>query len=156
MIKMSSASLKQKLLALLPRHRELVKQLLHAQRILRGTLSQVYTRCGKTNCWCAQARKGHAHARLTWSQEGTLTTRKVPAQQIDQVIELTEGYRQFRSQRRKLSALEVKIQDLLDQYEKTLTAEARKPLRFLALTSKRSARNQDSHQTQADRRRSKI
>ena len=149
---MSSVSLKRKLLILLPRHRGLVKQLLGTRRILRGTLSQVFTRCGKTNCWCAQARRGHAHARLTWSEEGTLTTRKVPAQQLEQMNELTENYRQFRSQRRKLTALEVKIQDLLDQYQKTLIAEARKPLSFLALTSKMSARNQNRQQTQPDRK----
>jgi hypothetical protein len=149
---MSSTSIKQKLLTVLSDHSRLLKQLLRAPRILRGSFHEVYTRCGKSNCWCAKARKGHAHARLTWSEEGTFITRKVPAGATKQVVKLTENYRQFREQRRQLSALEVKIQDRLDQHEKALIKEVRKPLSFLAIPSGVPAKNKPALQTPQPRR----
>lgn len=138
---MSSTSLKQKLLVLLADHGRLFKQLLRPQSILRGSFHQVYTRCGKGNCWCAKARKAHPHARLTWSEEGTIVTRKVPAEESKRVIKLTENYRQFRQQRRQLTALELKTQDRLDRYEKALIHEVRQPLSFLAIPSRMSGKN---------------
>src|SRR5258708_20875225 len=111
---MSSTFFKQKLLALLSDHRRLLKQLLRPPRLLRGTFHKVYTRCGKPNCWCAKARKGHPHVRLSWSEGGTMITRKVAATERKLVAKLTGNYRQFCEQRRQLHALEVKIQDPLD------------------------------------------
>jgi Family of unknown function (DUF6788) len=136
----SASSLKQTLLNLLSDRQRLLKELLRHPRILRGSFHQVHTRCGKANCWCATARKGHAHARLTWSEAGTFTTRKVPASETEHVVELTDNYRQFRKQRRRVVALDIAIQNYLDQYETTLINEVRKPLSFLALRQRRSAK----------------
>ncbi len=144
---MSSLSLKKKLHTLLSSHTRLVKQLLHYPRLLRGSFHQVYTRCGKSTCWCAQARQGHAHARLTWSEEGTMITRKVPVGEKKTVVRLTAQYRQFREQRDQLSALEAQIRDHLDQYEKALIRETRKPLSFLAIRPKMSAKFKPALQT---------
>lgn len=125
---MSSTSTKKKVLRLLSDHRRLLKKVLRPQRLLRGSFHEVYTRCGKPNCWCAKARKGHAHARLTWSEEGTMVTRKVGVADRKTVVKLTGKYRQFIEQRRQLTALELQIQEHLDQYEKALIGETRKPL----------------------------
>ena len=149
---MSSASLRQKLLTLLADHASLLKELLRLQSILRGSFHQVSTRCGKSNCWCAKARHGHSHARLTWSQEGTFITRKVPAAEIKHVLKLTKNYRSFRRRRRQLAALESRIQDRLDQYEKTLIREVRKPLSFLALAPQMSAKTTTALQKRQSRR----
>ena len=149
---MSSTILKRKLLTLLSDHSRLLRGFLQQPRILRGSFHRVYTRCGKPNCWCAKARKGHPHARLTWSEEGTNVTRKVPAGESKRVIKLTENYRQFREQRGQLTALELKIQDRLDQYEKALIEEVRKPLSFLAIPPRLSARNKSALQTRQPRR----
>ena len=149
---MSSASSKQKLLVLLSAHGRVLKQLLGNQRILRGSFHQIYTRCGKTNCWCAKARKGHSHLRLSWSEEGTIITRKVPVGESKLVIKLTQNYRHFREQRRQLAALELKIQDRLDQYEKALVQQVRKPLSFLAIPPRMSGKNTPTLQTRQTRR----
>ena len=76
---MSSASLKKDLLTLLSDYQRLLRELLRGRPHLRGSFHQVYTRCGKPNCWCAKADKGHPHVRLTWSEAGNFVTRKVPA-----------------------------------------------------------------------------
>lgn len=136
---MSSASLKKELLNLLSDYHHLLGDLLRGRPHLRGSFHQVYTRCGKANCWCAKADQGHPHVRLTWSEAGNFVTRKVPAAQNDQVAQLTDNYRQFREQRRRLTELASKIEQCLDQYEKALTEEVRKPLAFLRSSAQLSA-----------------
>ena len=106
---------------------------------LRGSFHRVYTRCGKSNCWCAKADKGHPHARLTWSEAGSCVTRKVPPTEKDRVAKLTHNYRQFRQQRGRLTALASQIEECLDQYEKALTQEVRRPLAFLRSSAKLSS-----------------
>ena len=134
---MSSASLRKELLKLLSDYQCLLEDLLRGRPHLRGSFHQVYTRCGKDNCWCAKADKGHPHVRLTWSEAGNFVTRKVPAAQKDQVAELTDNYRQFRQLRRQLTDLVSKIEECLDCYEKALTEEVRKPLAFLSAQRRR-------------------
>jgi hypothetical protein len=145
---MSSASLKKDLLNLLSDYEHLLRELLRGRPHLRGSFHQVYTRCGKANCWCAQADKGHPHVRLTWSEAGNFVTRKVPAAEKDQVAKLTNNYRQFREQRRKLTALEAQIEECLDQYEKALTEEVRRPLAFLTSSTQLSGRRRRRLQVQ--------
>jgi hypothetical protein len=144
---MSSPVSKQKLLALLSRHGRLLRQILRHQPILRGSFHQVYTRCGKSNCWCAQSKKGHPHARLTWSEEGTMITRKVGASEQKAVTKLTDRYKRFSEQRRQLTALEVQIQERLDGYEKALITETRKTLGLMPGPARLSVKNKSPLQT---------
>ena len=131
---MSSANFKKRLLTLVSRRSQLLDQLLEIRPILRGSFGRIHTRCGKPNCWCAQSDKGHPHARLTWSESGKMMTRKVPAEHTDEIVGLTQSYRKFRSLRRKFLALEEKILLQLDQYEKSLVTQARRPFAFLPLS----------------------
>jgi len=136
----SVQSSRQRLHRWLDHQRELLDQLLQSPPLLRGSFRQVFTRCGKPNCWCAQATQGHPHARLTWSEQGQLTTRKVPPEAVDRVRELTHNYRQFRSRRGQLLALELRLYQLLDGLEQALLTQAQKPVRSVGLTCKISPR----------------
>jgi hypothetical protein len=149
---MSSTISRKKLLKLLSEHRRLLKHILRPQRLLRGSFHEVYTRCGKANCWCAKAHKGHVHARLTWSEEGTMITRKVGVKERKTVAKLTGNYRQFAQQRRRLTALQLQIQQHLDQYEKALITENRKPLGLLPTPAPMSAKTQSPLQTRRAKR----
>lgn len=144
---MSSANLQQKILGLQQRGGDRLDQLLQIRPLLRGCFSRVYTRCGKSNCWCAHRAKGHPHVRLTWSENGQLTTHKVPTPAIDQVRTLTGNYRKFRSLRRQLLSLQAQLQALLDRYEESLILQAQRPLKSLGFTSKMSARTDRKRQT---------
>jgi hypothetical protein len=137
---MSSASLKKDLRNLLSHYEQLLGELLQGRPHLRGSFHQVYTHCGKPNCWCAKADQGHPHVRLSWSQAGKFLTRKVPVTEQDHLAKLTNNYRQFREQRRRLRALASQIEQCLDQYEKALTEEVRKPLAFLTSSARLSGR----------------
>jgi len=121
------------------RLRALLEQLLELPAGVRGTFSRVYTRCGKPTCWCAHDRRGHPHTRLTWSENGTLMTRKVPADQIQAVIRLTANYRRFRTLRRQLGNLHDEIDRRLDRYEQSVIARTRTALKFLPPPPKMAA-----------------
>src|SRR4029079_5447603 len=100
---MSSIHLKKKLLKLLSERQCMLRQMLRSQPMLRGSFHRVYTRCGKINSWCAKAKKGHPHARLTWSEEGAMKTRKVRASEQKTVIKLTATYKKFGKHYQQLS-----------------------------------------------------
>ena len=130
--------MREKLRHMLHQQSARLDQLLQTPSVLRGSCSRVFTRCGKPNCWCAQSAKGHPHARITWSENGKLITRKVPAEQLEHVRRLTANYRQFRATRRQLTAAQTRLRSLLDRYEMVLVAQARKPMKFLALNPEMS------------------
>jgi hypothetical protein len=108
----------------------LLRQLLRVPAGVRGTLSRIYTRCGKPTCWCARQPQGHPHTRLTWSQNGTLRTCKVPADRLAEVIRLTRNHRRFRTLRRQLRAAQTDLAGLLDVYEQAITDDTRSALAF--------------------------
>jgi len=130
-IKMSSTFFREKLRNLASDYGRLLRQILRHEQMLRGSYHQVYTRCGKDNCWCAQAKKGHPHTRLTWTEEGLMMTRKVGTSERKAVLKLTDAYKRFGEQRRELTALHQQIQDRLDAYEKKVIRRTRKPLGLL-------------------------
>ncbi len=130
-IKMSTTKYRKKLLALQRQQAKLFERLLEVRPILRGTVNRVYTRCGKPNCWCARDPKGHAHVRMTWSQEGKMITRKVPLADLARIRDLTENYRRFRSLRRRLGELHAQVKRMLDCYERSLVDDSRAGMPFL-------------------------
>jgi hypothetical protein len=136
---MSIAQTKKKLQRLIARHSQLLEQMLHSPPMLRGSFSRVFTRCGKSACWCAESAKGHSHTRITWSENGKMTTRKVPPDHVEEVVELTSNYRKFRSQRRQILSLEAQMHDSLNRYEAALTEQTRRPLSFLRISQKKQA-----------------
>jgi hypothetical protein len=148
---MSSSILKKKLRRLASDYGRLLRQILRHEQMLRGSFHQVYTRCGKTHCWCAKAKQGHPHTRLTWSEEGVMMTRKVGIAERQTVLKLTEAYKRFGEQRRQLTALHQKIQDRFDDYEKAVVRQSRKPLGLLPRKAPLSAKSQSRLQTRRPR-----
>lgn len=144
---MSSSFSRRKLSTLAAGYARLLRKILRHEPMLRGSFHQVYTRCGKENCWCAKAKKGHPHTRLTWTEEGLMMTRKVGASERKVVLKLTEAYKQFGQQRRQLTALHQQIQDRLDDYEKAAVHQTRKLLGLLPGTTSLSAKTQTPLQT---------
>jgi hypothetical protein len=136
---MSSASFKEKILILLAEHERLIKTLLQDTPMLRGSFHTVHTRCGKSSCWCATAKEAHAHTRLTWFEEGCFITRKVPEAEADKITLWTKNFRDFKKNRRKLKALEARLDSELTRYEKARIKEVRKPLLFLTVRKRLAA-----------------
>jgi hypothetical protein len=119
-----------KIKRLLKHQEQMLERLLKSPPMLRGTFSRVQTRCGKPNCWCARSAQGHSHTRITWSKDGKLRTRKVPPDQKDHVCELTSNYRQFRSLRREITAIQNEMSSLLEDLEREKIKEARQSIQL--------------------------
>jgi hypothetical protein len=134
----------------------LLDQLLALPAGVRGTFSRIYTRCGKPTCWCAREPQGHPHTRLTWSENGTLITRKVPGDQIQEVLRLTANYRRFRALRRQLRELQGEIDRRLDRYEQDVTVRARRALKFLPPPPKMGSNGAERGRKQAAGRNAKA
>ena len=148
---MSIADLEKKLRKLIDEQQALLAQLLDSSPVLRGSFSRIHTRCGKPNCWCAQEGKGHVHARITWSQNGQLVTRKVPEAFLDRVRQLTASYRQFRQHQRRFMQLAAVLKATLSSYEKALEARTRSTLPFLAVRVASTAQNRGERRPKARR-----
>ncbi len=108
----------------------ILAELLSVRSMLRGSYAVVLTKCGKDTCRCKEG-KGHPHARITWTEKGKGTTRKVPSDQIPWVQDVTENYQHFRSLRRKLVRLEAKSKKLFDDVENDLIQRTREGIDFL-------------------------
>ena len=80
-----------------------------------------------------------------------MKTRKVRVSEQKAVIKLTATYKQFCKQRQQLSNLDQQIHDRLDDYEKALIGETRKPLGLLASKARLSAKQQSALQTHRHR-----
>ena len=117
---MSTGIVKKTLRGKLRRLNSRLEYLLGLPAGLRGTFSRVYTRCGKPSCWCARASQGHPHTRITWSENGKLFTRKVPAERAQDVAKLADNYRHFRAVRRQLRTALAELATLLDLYEQSV------------------------------------
>ena len=153
---MSTFRLEKTLKTLKRRHDQLLEELLNAPPMLRGSFSRVSTRCGKLTCWCAESAKGHKHNRMTWSEQGKMTTRKVPEEQVDRVKELTRNYRRFRKCRRELAHVHKQLIETIAKLESVVNEQTRKPLSYLALTPKIAAKSRatarkTSQRTKSDR-----
>jgi Family of unknown function (DUF6788) len=133
---MSTKNYKKKLRELQRRQDKVIRELLEVRPILKGTVNKIYTRCGKPNCWCADGSGGHAHIRISWNQNSKTVTRKIPAEELSRVRNLTENYRHFRSLRRQLSDLNKQIKEELNCYQTALVEESRSGMLFLAFNTK--------------------
>ncbi len=68
-----------------------------------------------------------------------MITRKVPADELSRISNLTENYRRFRSLRRRLMEINTQIKQILDNYEMTMFNAIREGLPFLISNRKNAA-----------------
>ncbi len=122
---MSTGKSTKKILNVEKEKRRIISKLLSVDMMLRGSYVHIHTKCGKDNCWCSKAKKGHPHSRITWSERGRTITRRVPRKHKDWIQEMLQNYRQFRSLRRRLVDLETETKKLLDVLENELVKKTR-------------------------------
>jgi len=70
-----------------------------------------------------------------------MNTRKVPAEQVDRIQELTGQYRRFRKQRRALVRAQKQLLETIAQLESSVNQQTRKPLSYLSLTPKMAGKS---------------
>lgn len=110
---------------------DLIRELLDSPLMVRGTYSETFCRCGKPNCWCATASKGHPCRRITWTKDARPGTKNIPVEDIDWIKEMTANYRKFRKSRTKLRKLEQTLSSLLNDLEEEVISRTRKFKKYL-------------------------
>ena len=99
----------------------LLQGLLAPRQLLKGSVYELKTRCGKPSCHCA-APQGPLHSThvLSWSDAGKTHLRSLAASELTQWRQLTETYRRFRQARARLVKLQQQILLVLDRLEQAL------------------------------------
>jgi hypothetical protein len=110
-------------------HRQLVETLLAVRELLKGSVYELKTRCGKPACHCA-APDGARHTTpvLSWSDRGKTQLRLLPAKEVDRTRRLAEDYRQFRQARAALVKLHRRVLATVDRLEKALRLAPPRPV----------------------------
>ncbi len=99
----------------------LLRELLSLRPLLKGSVYELKTRCGKPSCHCA-APQGPLHSTpvLSWSHAGKTRLRSLSASDLARWRRLTEAYRRFRQARARLVKLHQQILRALNRLEQAL------------------------------------
>jgi len=116
-----ASRLRQTLKTLLGDCQRRLAELLPLRQLVKGSVYQLQTRCGKPACHCA-SEEGPLHSStvLSWSEHGKTRLRTLPAGERARFQQLTENYRRFRQARATLVKLQRRMLATIDQLEKTL------------------------------------
>jgi len=112
----------------LAEHQRQLRQLLPVRQLVKGSVYELKTRCGKPSCHCA-SEDGPLHSStvLSWSEHGKTRLRTLPPGERARYQQLTEDYRRFRQARAALVKLQRRMLATIDQLEKTLRLPPPKP-----------------------------
>ncbi len=110
-------------------HLQFVETLIEIRELLKGSVYELQTCCGKPSCHSA-APDGVRHTTpvLSWSDQGKTQLRSLPAQEVDRTRRLTENYRQFRQTRAALVKLHRRVLATVDRLEKVLRLPPPRPV----------------------------
>ncbi len=104
------------------------EDLLSPRQLLKGSVYEFQTRCGKPSCHCASDEgPRHTSTVLSWSEKGSTRLRTLPPGERAHLRRLTEDYRRFRQARAALVKLQRRILATIDRLEKTLRLPPPKP-----------------------------
>jgi hypothetical protein len=101
--------------------RRQVHSLLAYRALLKGSLYELKTRCGKPSYHCASPQGPlHSAVVLSWSQQGRTRLRSIPRREQARLRRLTGAYREFRQTRARLVKLCRQILAAVNRLEKAL------------------------------------
>jgi uncharacterized protein DUF6788 len=109
------------LLALREDYARLIRQLLPLRELLKGSVYELKTRCGKPSCHCA-SRQGPLHSTtvLSWSEAGRTRLRSLGPKDRARRRRLAEDYRRFRQGRAGLVKIHRQVVLAVDRLENAL------------------------------------
>ena len=107
--------------SLLVDYQRQIQTLLPLRQLLKGSVYDLHTRCGKPSCHCASADGPlHTSPVISWSEHGKTRLRTLPPGERSHFRRLTENYRRFRRARAALVKLHQRIVAHIDRLEATL------------------------------------
>lgn len=102
--------------------------LLPLRQLVKGSVYDLQTRCGKPSCHCASDQGPlHTSPVISWSEHGKTRLRTLPPGDLSHFRQAAENYRRFRQARAALVKLHLRIVDHIDRLEKALQLPPPKP-----------------------------
>jgi len=124
-----ASRLRLSLQSLLANYQRTLDLLLPLRQLVKGSVYQLQTRCGKPSCHCASDEGPlHSSTVLSWSDHGKTRLRTLPPGERLRFTRLTQNYRRFRTARASLVKLHRQILATIDRLEKTLRLPPPKPV----------------------------
>ena len=116
-----ASRLRPMLRALLADYQQRLEDLLPLRQLLKGSVYELKTRCGKPSCHCASPEGPlHAATALFWSERGQTRLRSLSAGDTTHLRQLAENHRRFRQDRAALVKLHRQILLVIDRLERAL------------------------------------
>jgi hypothetical protein len=98
-----------------------LQALLPVRQLVKGSVYNLQTRCGKPSCHCASPEGPlHTSTVLSWSEHGKTRLRTLPPGERSHLRQLTGNYRRFRQARAALVQLHRRMLAHIDRLEKAL------------------------------------
>jgi hypothetical protein len=109
------------ILGLVEDYRHFIQRIVQLRELLKGSVYELKTRCGKSACHCA-ASDGTLHSTtvLSWSQTGRTRLRSIRPEHGARLRRLTGHYRNFRQARAGLVKTHRQLLLAVDRLEKVL------------------------------------
>lgn len=85
---------------------------------LAGSLALTHSRCGKPNCHCASAEKGHPGWSLTFMVDGNKRVERIPAAVVDEIRPLVEEGRAYKDAVAEVFAINAQLLALWRRQQK--------------------------------------
>lgn len=123
-----ASRLRQVLKTLLDDYQHQIDTLLPLRQLVKGSVYDLRTRCGKPSCHCA-SDEGPLHTAtvISWSEHGKSRLRTLPPGELSHFRQLAENYRRFRQARAALVKLHQRVMAHIDRLEATLELPPPKP-----------------------------
>ena len=123
-----ASRLRQVLKTLLDDYQHQIDTLLPLLQLVKGSVYDLRTRCGKPSCHCA-SDEGPLHTAtvISWSEHGKSRLRTLPPGELSHFRQLAENYRRFRQARAALVKLHQRVMAHIDRLEATLELPPPKP-----------------------------
>lgn len=123
-----ASRLRQTLQSLLNDAQRQLDTLLSVRQLVKGSVYDLQTRCGKPSCHCASDQGPlHSATVLSWSDHGKTQLRTLPTGELARFRQLADNYRRFRLARAILVKLHRRLLAHVDRLEKTLRLPPPKP-----------------------------
>ena len=116
-----ASRLRQALTTLLADYQRQLETLFPLRHLVKGSVYDLHTRCGKPSCHCA-SHQGPLHTStvISWSDHGKTRLRTLPAGKLAHFRRSAENYRRYRQARATLVKLHQRILAHIDRLETAL------------------------------------
>lgn len=116
-----ASRLRQALKTLCQDYQRQLAALLPLRQLVKGSVYDLHTRCGKPSCHCAsEPGPRHTSTLLSWSDQGKTHLRTLPPGARARFRQLTQNYRRLRQARAALVKLHRRIVAHIDRLEAAL------------------------------------